>query len=284
MGNFTLVQNLLRTNYLASSLVLSHTQKNLPRSPFVLISNSMHNLISLPFLSLPDQLLGSCCLVTKSYPTLLRPPMDCSPQGSSLHGISQARIQEWVAIFFSRDFPDPGVPHASPALAGRFFTTAPPGKPPLGYCKSPHWSGFAFTHVFLQSVLYAAVEESIQNVCLRRLILCSKCYNGSPLYSVKVEICIIIWQALYDLACSLLLTLCILFSTTLPCCHYSREPCLLPLFLWSAIGTLSSQDLCSGCCLYLEYSALSRLHGCSPNFSNLTLMRLTLTTFFNTVI
>ena len=136
----------------------------------------MHNLISLPFLSLPELLLGYCCLVTKSCPTLLWPPMDCSPQGSSLHGISQARIQEWVAVFFSRDFPDPGVQHASPALAGRFFTIGPPGKPPLGYCKSPHWSGFAFSLVFLQSVLYAAVEESIQNVCLRRLILSSKCY------------------------------------------------------------------------------------------------------------
>jgi len=27
--------------------------------------------------------------------------MDCSPQGSSVHGISQARILEWVAISFS---------------------------------------------------------------------------------------------------------------------------------------------------------------------------------------
>ena len=29
-------------------------------------------------------------------------PMDCSPPGSSVCGISQARILEWVAIFFSR--------------------------------------------------------------------------------------------------------------------------------------------------------------------------------------
>ena len=28
--------------------------------------------------------------------------MDCSPPGSSVHGISQARILEWVAIFSSR--------------------------------------------------------------------------------------------------------------------------------------------------------------------------------------
>ena len=29
-------------------------------------------------------------------------PMECSPQGSSIHGILQARILEWVAISFSR--------------------------------------------------------------------------------------------------------------------------------------------------------------------------------------
>ena len=55
----------------------------------------------------------------------------CSPPGSSVHGISQARILEWVAITLSGDLPDPGIKPmslASPALAGRFFTTEPPGK------------------------------------------------------------------------------------------------------------------------------------------------------------
>ena len=41
------------------------------------------------------------CLVTQSYPTLCH-PMDCSPPGFSVYGILQARIQEWVAIPFSR--------------------------------------------------------------------------------------------------------------------------------------------------------------------------------------
>ena len=40
-------------------------------------------------------------LVTQSYPTLCD-PMDCSLRGSSVHGILQARILEWVAIPFSR--------------------------------------------------------------------------------------------------------------------------------------------------------------------------------------
>ena len=53
-------------------------------------------------------------------------PLDCRLPGSSVHGILQARILEWVAIFSSGDLTDPGIePYslASPALAGRFFTT-----------------------------------------------------------------------------------------------------------------------------------------------------------------
>ena len=42
-----------------------------------------------------------CCLVSKSCPTLCN-PMNCSPPGSSVHRISQARILEWVAISSSR--------------------------------------------------------------------------------------------------------------------------------------------------------------------------------------
>ncbi|CAI9168991.1 unnamed protein product [Rangifer tarandus platyrhynchus] len=40
-------------------------------------------------------------LVTQTCPTLCN-PMDCSPPGSSVHGILQARILEWVAGPFSR--------------------------------------------------------------------------------------------------------------------------------------------------------------------------------------
>ena len=50
--------------------------------------------------------------------------MDCSPPGSYVHGILQARILERVAISFSRDLPDPGIEFVSLvslALAGRFF-------------------------------------------------------------------------------------------------------------------------------------------------------------------
>ena len=59
-------------------------------------------------------------------------PMDDSPPGSSVLGILQARVLEQVAVFFSRGSSQPGIEPKSvtpPTLAGRFFTTEPPGKP-----------------------------------------------------------------------------------------------------------------------------------------------------------
>ena len=40
--------------------------------------------------------------------------MDCSPPGSSVHGILQARILAWVAMLSSRGVPDPRIISASP--------------------------------------------------------------------------------------------------------------------------------------------------------------------------
>ena len=71
------------------------------------------------------------CLVGSNS---LWPPWT-GPPGSSVCGIFQARIVEWVAISYSRGSSPPGVEPTSfafaafPALAGRFLTNAPPGKP-----------------------------------------------------------------------------------------------------------------------------------------------------------
>ena len=60
-------------------------------------------------------------------------PTDCSLPGSSVHWISEARILEWCClIHLQGNLPKPGtesVPPAAPALAGRFFTPEPSGKP-----------------------------------------------------------------------------------------------------------------------------------------------------------
>ena len=60
-------------------------------------------------------------LVAKSCPTLVD-PKDCSLPGSSVHGILQARILEWVAISSSRSSSQPRNPTQVSCIAGRFFT------------------------------------------------------------------------------------------------------------------------------------------------------------------
>ena len=68
----------------------------------------------------------------QSCPTL-SDPMDCSPPGSSVHGIFQARVLEWTAIHCNpEDFPCPGM---EPSLLCLLhwqvgsFPLVPPGKP-----------------------------------------------------------------------------------------------------------------------------------------------------------
>ena len=83
----------------------------------------------------------------QSYPTLCG-HMDCSLPDSSVHGILQARILEWVAMPSPlRDLPDQGIEPVSltaPALAGRFFTTSATreAKVGLGLPSSNNFNGF----------------------------------------------------------------------------------------------------------------------------------------------
>ena len=55
--------------------------------------------------------------------------MDCSPLGSSDHGILQARIRERVAMPSSRDLPDPGIEPMSPVLQADFLPQSHWGSP-----------------------------------------------------------------------------------------------------------------------------------------------------------
>ena len=61
--------------------------------------------------------------------------MGCSPPGSSGHGISQARMLEWIAISFSRGSSWLRDQTCISCIAGEFFTTEPPGKPTTVYLK-----------------------------------------------------------------------------------------------------------------------------------------------------
>ena len=80
----------------------------------------------------------TCSVVSDSFAT----PMDYSPPGSSVHGISQARILEWVAISSSRESSQIRDQTRVSCTAGGFFTTEPPGKPACGITHNPVPSNF----------------------------------------------------------------------------------------------------------------------------------------------
>ena len=55
--------------------------------------------------------------------------MDCSLPGSSIHGIFQARVLEWIAFPSPGDLPNPGIEPRSPALQADSLSAEPQGKP-----------------------------------------------------------------------------------------------------------------------------------------------------------
>ena len=82
----------------------------------------MSNLLLLP-------LLLSRSVVSNS----LR-PMDCSPPGSSIHGIFQARVLEWVAIAFSNEQPRWHI-----KKQGLYFANKGPSSQSYGFSNGHVW-------------------------------------------------------------------------------------------------------------------------------------------------
>ena len=73
--------------------------------------------------------------------------MDCSPPGSFVHGILQAKILEWISISFYRGSSWPRDRTYVSCVAGRFFTSEPPGKAqstgyPISQCPKQVGCGF----------------------------------------------------------------------------------------------------------------------------------------------
>ena len=85
----------------------------------------MYSSVSLSYLANFNILIEK---VAQSCPTLCD-PMDCSLPGSSVRGILQARVLEWVALPSSGDIPDRGTEPRSPALQADSLPSEPPGKP-----------------------------------------------------------------------------------------------------------------------------------------------------------
>ena len=111
--------------------------------------------------------------------------MDCSLPGSSVHGILQARILEWVAIPSSRGSSQPKDPTQVSCLAGRFFTTESPRK-----------------HIYSWYVLnYQHEKFEVTNFFRCDICVCvSMCLRNCPLFYIALcrfeEILIISFEKL----------------------------------------------------------------------------------------
>ena len=128
------------STFIALSFRIWNSPTGIPSPPLALF------LVMLPkaHLTLPSRMSGSrwvlyhCgylghedlfCIILLSQlcPTLCN-PVDCSPPGSSVHGILQARILEWVAIPLSRGSTDPGIKTMCPAFQADPLQSEAPGK------------------------------------------------------------------------------------------------------------------------------------------------------------
>ena len=114
----------------------------------------------------------ACVLSCLSHIWLCVTPMDCSPPGSSVHGILQKRILEWVSMPSFRDLPSPGIEPASlmsPALAGRFFTTYATRKAHISLFSSVQ----SLSHVWLFPTLWTVAHQASLSITNSQSLLSS---------------------------------------------------------------------------------------------------------------
>ena len=96
--------------------------------------------------------------------------MGCSLPGSSIHGILQARILEWVAVPSPGNLASPGIECRSPALQADFLPAEPPRKPKN--------TGVGSLSLLQQIFL---TQESNQSLLHCRRILYQLSYQGIPI-------------------------------------------------------------------------------------------------------
>ena len=120
-----------------------------------------------------------CCVVAKSCPTLQ--PHGRSLPGSSVHGILQARILEWVAIPFSRASSWPMDWTQVSCITGRFFTIwATKGAPYMCVCVYIHTHTHTYTYLYMCT--YTCISTCILYFRNHEFILSSTEFNPSSFW------------------------------------------------------------------------------------------------------
>ena len=119
-----------------------------------------------------------------------------SPPGSSVHGISQARLRSGFALPSPGDLPNPGTKLMSPELVGGFFTTEPPGKSNICLSSETYFKNIptmAF-HKYCLFVIFKDTYISISNSSLPKILgkplsesnqSKTRCKGFTDVYSLK---------------------------------------------------------------------------------------------------
>ena len=110
----------------------------------------------------------------------LQPYGLCSPPGTCVHGISQVKILEWVAISFSKWSSQPRDQTHLCCIAGEFFTTEPAGKPTIvlnlhKYCSRPAHDRVKKKNVILQHLDPAPWKRRLQESDVKWILFSSSC-------------------------------------------------------------------------------------------------------------
>ena len=96
-------------------------------------------------------------------------PMDYSLPGSSIHGVVQPRVLEWVTISFSRDLLNPEVEPKSPTLQVVTLPSEPPGMPIFVYnifkitLYKWHYTVFVFLELISLSTVFSRSVHIVGN-------------------------------------------------------------------------------------------------------------------------
>ena len=106
-------------------------------------------------------------------------PMECSPPGSSVHGILQERLLEGLLVPYPGDLPDPGIKRWSPKLQVDSLPYEPPGKPSQKHEEKLTYT-YSHTHSHLRKLCKSAgafrdehrsyQEMEVEPDCLTNLI------------------------------------------------------------------------------------------------------------------
>ena len=108
-------------------------------------------------------------LVTQFCPALCD-PMDCSLPDSSVHGILQARILEWIAMPFSRgsSWPWPWSKPGSLAFQADSLLSEPPSKPFLGVMKDKSEQHYLARY---PCVLFSSWQKLEEKLCQKLAVM-----------------------------------------------------------------------------------------------------------------